>query len=280
MTLTTLLLPLDDDPLCELRTQFTLSLARAHASHVIGLACGGTVDLPVDAAGATSLSEYADVAWSAIRERNERCAGAFRIACASTPPVSFETISEESERAQAIVRRSHCADLVVLSQPNPSLPNDAAYRRMIEEVLLNGPRPTLLLPYAGHFKSSPRNVMVACNDSREGARALADALPLLRKSDQVQLVAWMEGDDDRSLLRSELDTVARWLGRHHVQATARVELLSGIGIADAMLSRAADLGAELIVMGAYGHARWSERILGGATRGILATMTVPVFMSH
>ena len=76
-----------------------------------------------------------------------------------------------------------------------------------------------------------------------------------------------------------LDALQHWLMWQGVSADVRIET-TGVDIADAMLSRAADFGADLIVMGAYGHARWAERVLGGATRGLLASMTVPVLMSH
>lgn len=80
-------------------------------------------------------------------------------------------------------------------------------------------------------------------------------------------------------LRSHLEALQAWLGLHGVQAGARVEGTS-LPIAETLLSRAADLGSDLIVMGAYGHARWAERLMGGATRGLLHAMTVPVLMSH
>src|SRR2546421_1757575 len=141
-------------------------------------------------------------------------------------------------------------------------------------------RPTLVLPYAGKFDAVGTNIMVAWDDSREAARAVSDALPLLRIAKRVQVVSWNEsvGAND-STLRPRLDALHQWLMWQGVTAEIHVET-TDIGIAEAMLSRAADLGADLIVMGAYGHARWAERVLGGATRGLLASMTVPVLMSH
>ena len=73
--------------------------------------------------------------------------------------------------------------------------------------------------------------------------------------------------------------MSKWLLWHGVQAEAGTEV-SDLPIAEAMLSRAADSGADLLVMGAYGHPRWAQRVLGGATRGILDAMTLPVLMSH
>ena len=159
--------------------------------------------------------------------------------------------------------------------------NDASRRAqaLVEEVVLYSARPTLILPYAGRFDTVGSNVLVAWDDSREAARALSDALPLLRLAKHVQVLSWNEGGTDEKALRPRLDALHQWLMRQGVPSDVRVET-TDIDIANAMLSRAADLSTDLIVMGAYGHARWTERVLGGTTRGLLATMTVPVLMSH
>ena len=138
----------------------------------------------------------------------------------------------------------------------------------------------LILLFAGRFDTVGSNVMVAFNDSREAARGLSDALPLLLLTEHLQVVSWSEaGASCDKALRSRLDALSQWLMRQGVSADLRVEM-TDIDIADAMLFQAADLNTDLIVMGACGHARWIERVLGGATRGLLATMTVPVLMSH
>ena len=138
----------------------------------------------------------------------------------------------------------------------------------------------LILLFAGRFDTVGSNVMVAWNDSREAARGLSDALPLLLLAEHLQVVSWSEdGANCDKALRSRLDALSQWLMRQGVSADLRVEM-TDIDIADAMLFQAADLNTDLIVMGACGHARWIERVLGGATRGLLATMTVPVLMSH
>ena len=99
-------------------------------------------------------------------------------------------------------------------------------------------------------------------------------------AEQVQVVSWQEGDGgDAAALSDRLHAVHRWLLWQGVSAETRLEVRE-IGISEAMLSHAADVGADLIVMGGYGHARWTERMLGGATRGLLETMTVPVLLSH
>jgi nucleotide-binding universal stress UspA family protein len=279
MNLRSILLLLDDSPLCEGRTRFALALAHAHGGHLVGLAPTGFAEFPVTMEGAAVLVEYADIAWQALRERAGKAAQAFREASAGSG-VSVETIVDEAAQAPSIVAHAHAADLVIMSQPDPSAPGHGLARRLVEDVLFQAGRPTLLIPYAGHFDVTTGKVMVAWDDGREAARALADSLPLLRRFGAVQLVAWNESDEDDATLRARLDAVCRWLARHEIEATARVEATPAADIADAMLSRAADFEVDLIVMGAYGHARWTERVLGGATRGILASMTVPVLMSH
>src|SRR5207245_3818728 len=137
---------------------------------------------------------------------------------------------------------------------------------LVEQVLIYSARPTLVLPYAGRLDTIGSNVMVAWDDSREAARAVSDALPLLRIARSVQVVSWNESTDiSDTTLRPRLDALHRWLMWQGVTAEIHVET-TDIGIAEAMLSRAADLGADLIVMGAYGRARCAERVVGGATR--------------
>ena len=178
------------------------------------------------------------------------------------------------------MRHAHCSDLTVLTQADPTAPGHRLAPNLVEQVVLYSARPTLILPYAGRFDTLGANVMVAWDDSREAARALSDALPLLRRAKRVQVVSWNEmGDNDDPALRTRLDALHRWLMWQGVTADVRVET-SDIDITNTMLARATDLNTDLIVMGAYGHARWAERVLGGATRGLLASMTVPVLMSH
>jgi nucleotide-binding universal stress UspA family protein len=110
--------------------------------------------------------------------------------------------------------------------------------------------------------------------SRIGA---CDALPLLKSADKVVLLAIRPGGEEED--SGATDAVA-WLGTHGVKAAVLEEVAAGVDAADLILSRAADLDVDLIVMGVYGHARVREMVLGGVSRTLLRTMTVPVFMSH
>jgi nucleotide-binding universal stress UspA family protein len=280
MTYRSLLVHLHDDPLCSQRTAVAIRLAQALDGHLVGLAPTGLIDMPVFSEAASSLTEFAALAWNTLRERAEHAAQAFRDACRAAGLKSFEVVVDEDDAAASLVRHAHCSDLSILSQCDPQAPDRATAQAVVEQVVLHSARPTLLLPYAGRIAGIGDSVMVAWDDSREAARALSDALPLLCRAKRVQVVAWNEaGDTPDASLRPRLDALHQWLMWHGVAAEVSVET-TGIGIAEAMLSRAADFSADLIVMGAYGHARWAERVLGGATRGLLASMTVPVLMSH
>jgi len=280
MTYRSLLILLDQDPLCAARVQVAVRLARTLDAHLVGLAPTGLLDLPASAAEATSLAQFAALAWDTLRDQAEEATQRFRNKCHAAGLKSFEAVIDEEERAASLVRHAHCSDLTLLTQADPSAPGYRPMQGLVEQVVLYSARPTLILPYAGLAETLGSNVMVAWDDSREAARALSDALPLLRRAKRVQVVSWNEaGSAGDPSLRPRLEALNRWLLWQGVSADALVET-TGIGIAEAMLSRAADLSADLIVMGAYGHARWAERVLGGATRGLLASMTVPVLMSH
>ena len=280
MTYRSLLVFLDNEPLCAGRIRVAAELAARLDCHLVGVAPTGVVGLPVAPEGASSLAEYAALSWQALSDQAELAAQSFREVCRALGVASFDAVIDKADRAASLVRHAHCSDLVVLSQADPGTPGRYLAQALVEQVVLYSARPTLILPYAGMVDTLASNALVAWDDSREAARALSDALPLLRLAKKVQVISWNEaGSDDDIGLRPRLDALSRWLMWQGISADVRAET-TGIGIADAMLSRAADMSVDLIVMGAYGHSRWTERILGGATRGLLATMTVPVLMSH
>jgi nucleotide-binding universal stress UspA family protein len=280
MTYRSLLVHLDQSPLCAARTEIALRLARDLHCHLVGVAPTGLVDLPIPAEAATSFGDLASLAWDMLRDQAEQTTQRFRDACHAAGLASFEAVIDEAAKVPSLVRHAHCSDLSVLTQADPGAPGHGAARDLVEQVVLYSARPTLIVPYAGRFDSVGTHVMVAWDDSREAARAVSDALPLLRLARRVQVISWNEtAGGDHPPMRPRLEALQQWLLWQGVPADVRTETTE-IGIAEAMLSRAADWSADLIVMGAYGHARWSERVLGGATRGLLASMTLPVLMSH
>ena len=280
MSYRSLLVLLDHTPACAARTQCAIRIAKDLDCHLFGLAPTDLIDLPATPKAAASLNDYAALVWDALRDQAERAADHFRDECHAAGVKSFEAVVDEANKVASLVRHARCSDLTLLTQAEPSAPNYSATKELVESVVLNSARPTLVLPYTGDFASIGTHVMVAWNDGREAARAVSDALPLLQRAKQVEVVMWREdASTEDKTSRQQLDALHQWLMWHGVASELRTET-STSNVADALLSRAADTGADLIVMGAYGHSRWAERVLGGATRGLLASMTVPVLMSH
>ena len=275
MTYKSLLALLDDDPHCIGRTQAAIRLARQFECHLVGLAPTGLLDLPAMPSSAAALSAFAASAWGALRDQAERVADQFRNDCRAAGLTSCEAIVDEADKARSLIRHSRFSDLSVLTQADPAVPGHRAASELVETVVLHSARPTLILPNAGHFARIGTRALIAWDESREAARAVADALPLLRRATEVRLVTWPEGDGtERQVLQAQLDAAHRWLARHGIDAQVQIERPTS-SIADALLARAEESRCDLIVMGAYGHARWAERLLGGATRGCCARCGCP-----
>jgi nucleotide-binding universal stress UspA family protein len=280
MAYRSILMPIDQGPLCSPRTRFAVRLARDFEAHLSGVASTGLIELPGITSGAAALAEFATLAWDELRNHAENGCAHFKKECHAAGFKNFEAWVSEGDPTATLLHQAHFHDLAVLSQPDPSQPGHAAAQVMVEQMVLFSPRPTLLLPYAGRFDGSCNTVMVAWDDSREAARAVSDAMPLLQRAGKVHVVSWKEtGMYQGNSRPAQLDGLCAWLKRHGVTAEAHRETTAD-RIADAMLSHASDVDADLIVMGAYGHARWAQRVVGGATRGLLGAMTTPVLMSH
>ena len=278
MTYRSLLVHLDSAPQAAARVDHAIALAQAMDCHLVGLAPTGLLTLPMAPEAAATLGDFSALAWELLQEQAQQAATRFREACATAGLRSCEALTDTADSAGSLVRHAHCSDLVLLSQPDPGQPGQGAQRAMVEQVLLHSARPSLLLPYTGSPKPLGRHALVAWDDSREATRAISDALPLLRRAERVQVLSWRESEADEPMA-PRLAALRQWLAWQGVAAEVREEY-SDIGIAEALLSRAADQDCDLIVMGAYGHTRLAERVLGGATRGLLQAMTVPVLMSH
>jgi nucleotide-binding universal stress UspA family protein len=188
-----------------------------------------------------------------------------------------EWIYRESAPTDEAVALAALYDLVVVAQRDPEHEPTGAVGLRPEGVVLGAGRPVLIVPYAGEFPEIGRRVLVAWNASREATRALHDAMFVLARADAVTVIEINPPED--AAVASAADVAAK-LTRRGIAANAETESGDDIDIDDLLLSRAADLAADLLVMGGYGHSRLREFVLGGASRGILAHMTLPVLMAH
>jgi nucleotide-binding universal stress UspA family protein len=181
----------------------------------------------------------------------------------------------EMPLAGAFAQQALYADLLVLSQPDPDLGPGEAPRDFNELVLAASGKPALILPAVDSPPHAFETIAIAWKPTREAAHAVAGAMPLLQRATQVHVIAWGAGADEAGPL--DLDG---YLQLHGVAASwhRRAEEPSNIG--ELLLSQVFDLGADLLVMGCYGHSRAREWMLGGASRTVLRSMTLPVLMAH
>lgn len=183
-----------------------------------------------------------------------------------------------SDPLHTFAQLAYTADLLVLGQPEPGAPVPSCVPTdFAASVLVETGKPALVLPYIGSGPRLGQNVLVAWKASPESARALTAALPLLRQARQVHVALWSE----RSARDDENAPAAiDFLRRHGIEPTLHRGQGGSAEVGALMLSLATDLGADLLVSGCYGHGRAREWILGGVTRTLFESMTLPVLMAH
>jgi len=186
--------------------------------------------------------------------------------------------SQSTVIAEVVIEHGRTCDLVVVPQSR-SDDGSGIETGFAEQVVMDCGRPVLVIPTYGEFEKIGTSVLVAWNSARESSRAVFDGMSFLQQADKVD-VSWLnpdKGEDGMDLPGAEIATV---LARHNIKVVVEAIPTGGLAIGEALLSHASDIGADMLVMGAYGHSRMREFVFGGATRTILESMTVPVLMSH
>jgi len=277
MTYRSMLVALDATPANATRADIAIALAKGFDAHLVGLA-PTTFPQSQGLQAAAAMYDYVSRASTDLLAQAQDLAHHFHNRCQAAKLRSFEALADKLPAAESLPAHAQCADLLVMSQPEPSSPGYRERLADLEQVLMRSARPILLIPYVQRGPIATGRAMVAWDGGRESMRAMADALPLLRRAENVALMHWRNpSDDDRPLER--LGCLRRWLAFQGVDAEPRDEVTT-LAVGDALLNAASDGGVDLIVMGAYGHARWTERLFGGVSRRLLESMTVPVLMSH
>ncbi|HVN35734.1 MAG TPA: universal stress protein [Casimicrobiaceae bacterium] len=199
---------------------------------------------------------------------------------AATARVAAEWRAPAGAPFDAAVAHGRCADLVVLGQSNAEDPESVFVDELIATTILSTARPTLIVPHIGPRPTLGANVLVAWDGGREASRAIADSLPFLERAKSVTVITVNPESGGRAVDSPAIARLAGYLAAHGVTPVVDRDSVSDIAIGERLLSRAADLSSDLIVMGGYAHARLRELVLGGVTRTMLERMTVPVLMSH
>ncbi len=280
MGYTTILLHCDASRTLRARTEVAADFAGRFAAHVIGLHVRPRFETPMLTDAGMAMDSLYEAYDREVKAGEATAAAAFRQAMQGDKIFS-EWRPVGGYVDEAVSEAALGADLVIVGQADPEDAGSATPSDLAEQVALRSGRPVLVLPYIGAQRPPGQRVMICWNNSREAARAVTGALPLLAKAAKVEmLIVDGEKATDAERARHSGKEITAWLGRHGIKAAIVRDAAPTSAIATAILSRAADHDIDLIVMGVYGHSRLREMVLGGTSRTLLGSMTVPVLMAH
>ena len=256
---------------------YAISVAEAFGAHVAGIAFSYEPVIPPTIMGTIPASFV-----ESQREENDRAANdarakfdeaARRAGVSSESRTLSASLAGSADRFATIARRF---DLAVVGQAEPD--RAAPEELIVENALFSSGRPVLVVPYIQKAELTLDRVMVCWDASRNAARAIADAMPFLKRARVIDVVI-VASERIKSDEIPGAD-IGQHLARHDLKVEVRRIVSPDTDVASTILSHAADTAADFIVMGGYGHSRLREFILGGATRGMLQAMTLPTLMSH
>ena len=212
-------------------------------------------------------------------ERRARARRDFDAACSTPGPIPSWGDTGEAPVQSAFVQQALHADLLVLGQYDASDPNAASTPAdFVPSVVVASGKPALVIPFTGWSQRIGSVAAIAWKPTREAARAVASALPLLRRAGHVHVIAF--GEPERPQVQGHNLDLEGYLKLHGVATTWHLQGGEDAAVGELLLSRAFDLDTDLLVMGCYGHSRARELVLGGVSRTVLRSMTLPVLMAH
>ncbi|MGY8661965.1 universal stress protein [Bradyrhizobium sp. UFLA05-109] len=261
----------------EARLEIAGELAERFEAAIVGVAAAQFAP-PLYFTDGAEAQRLIDQGEASVRRRLAELEGQFRAATRNRGG-HVEWRGAIDFPAHYALQQARCADIVVSGGQSPAF-SDAFSLASPKDLVMQAGRPLLVVPDSANWLDL-RSVLVAWKDTPEARRAVVDSLPLLRKAKEITIVAIPEPDDDRPAVLASVTDVVSWLVRHGVTATARVsETGRNETAADHLGKLAADVGAGLIVAGAYGHSRFRELVLGGVTQYLLTQSARCVLLSH
>jgi len=280
MSLKNLLVYVDDKPSCVKRLDAAITLAKAFEAHLTALtliaephvppALGVHIPAEVLSSQREAAEQRAKALLEKVRQQGDQAG------------LSIELRHEWvmlDDFASAFARQARHVDLTIVGQSDPD-EGDVDAELIAEAAFMQSGRPTLLIPYIGAKALPPKRIVIAWDGSRESARAVGDAMPLMTRAESVTVLV-VDPDSLKGHVGEQPGAdLATHLARHGVKAEVVTAASGGLGVGDVIIGQATDMGAEMVVMGGYGHSRLRELVLGGATQSILDHMPIPTFLAH
>ena len=279
MSYKTLIVQVDQSAQSIERTRLAAALAHTEQAHLIGTAMTGISRVVFEAGAFNQHDPAFEHHVRALRQYADKSLEVFENAMEKLPGLSSESRLLDDDAVGGISLQARYADLIVLGQFDASAGVPGLLPSFPESVLMNCVRPVLVVPSIYRFSTLPSRAIVAWDGSMTATRAITGALPLLKRADKVGVVIFNPAERSDAHGEQPGADMALYLSRQGVPVEVMVrETPSEAG--EALLSLCSDEGADLLVMGAFGHTRFRELLLGGATRTVLSSTTVPVLMAH
>lgn len=257
---------LDSAPRALDRLDIAIDLAKRFDARLVG------VYGEVDSSLLRSAEEETKAAYAKLKETFEA-----RVAESGVRGVMRSLVHGNHHQVnQIVIDATRRADLCIVGQSDREAKDSRAPSDLVEQVVVNAGRPVLVIPYVGEIKSVGRRTLIAWNGGRESARAANDAIPLMKDGDKAVVMAM----NPQGMPPLDGSGLCDHLSCHGIDAEREILEVRDIGVADYVLSHCTDMGADLLVMGAFGHYGFPHMLRGGVTRDLLSQMTVPVLLSH
>lgn len=273
-----ILVHLDSSPACETRIDFGVQLARKFDARLTGLYVVGLAPMH-QYAEADLGPELVEAHDRYMREAAHEAERIFQDRSRSAN-ISAEWLQVEGALPDLVLLHGRFADLIVAGQRNTERLDPGTAPELPEHLILDAGRPVLIVPHTGIFPTVGERVAIAWKSNRGAARAVNDALPFLKTAKEVCVIAINPEDGISGDGSHPAEDVVAHLARHGITAQARNLKAERGTLGQTLRDTIVDLGADLVVMGAFGRSRWRELILGGMTRTMLAKMAMPVLMSR
>jgi nucleotide-binding universal stress UspA family protein len=279
MSFKTILVHVDASRHLDVRMEIAANIAAAENAHLIGAAMSGVSKFLYETV-TTNPDDPAILPYlEMLRGRAADTLGKFEEIARKIGVSSYESRLADDAVADGLSVQARYCDLAVLGQYDAGDSSPAANSSLPEYVAIQSGCPVLVVPYASPLKTVGERVLVAWNASTEARRAVRNAIPLLKRAKVVDVAVFNPASQPGAHGAEPGADIALYLSRHGVKVNVVQKEVEG-DIGQALLSLAGDLRSDLLVMGCYGHSRFREVLLGGATRTILKSSTIPVLMSH
>ena len=275
------LVHLDDTEICAARVAAALALAKRDKARVTGIAMAleSTIATYIGIDFPASLTEEQE----ALVEASANSAVAKFEAAAKEAGIEYKVRVIRCPATKAAARLAFFArhaDMTFLGQADPDSAGRSYQESLLDSVLHSSGRPVYMVPYIGRFEHKTRRAVIAWDGSKKAVRAVSDAIPMLKARDEVDVLVVNPEQRSDEFGGQQGENLVEHLTRYGINAKVVERTNPEVNVATVILNHIADVGADLLVMGAFGQSRLREKTFGGVTNTILHQMTAPVVMSE